>query len=210
MRTFFDIGANFGHDSINVARSDSNVIVYAFEPTPELANHLINSTKDISDRYIVVDKAVSDFNGTARFGIADHIGSNWGCSSLNEFKDNLEEAWPGRSDLKFNRHIDVEVVRLDSWLQNNNVKVINYFHCDVQGSDLKVLQGMGDYIHMIEQGVVESAFNERGKLYKENHTMEETIKFLESKDFLITNILSNDYAGTPNEVNIYFKNKRVI
>lgn len=197
----FDIGANWGTDSLKRTETTPDIITYAFEPTPELANHLRNESVNYADRYHIYEVAVSDFNGTSQFNIADQ--ADWGCSSLNTFSDDLERTWPGRSDFKFNRSINVQVVTLESWFEEQDLKIekIDWFHCDTQGSDLRVLQGMGKYINLIQEGEVESAYNT--KLYKENHTFEETESFLKLKGFKIVSVDANDCYK--NEVNIKFK-----
>jgi FkbM family methyltransferase len=199
----FDIGANWGTDSLPRTQGDHNIETWAFEPVPELISHLTDKSTDYADRYHIVPSAVSDFDGTAQFNVADHY--DWGCSSLNNFSDHLGETWPGRLDFKFNRSITVQVTRLDTWFKSNNIQIdkIDFFHCDTQGSDLKVLQGMGDYISLIQEGVVECARDENVKLYKENHTIDQMTDFLKSKGFIISNIHSNDHFN--NELNVYFK-----
>jgi len=199
----FDIGANWGTDSLARTQDDHNIETWAFEPVPELISHLTEKSTNYANRYHIVPSAVSDFDGTAQFNVADHY--DWGCSSLNNFSDHLGETWPGRLDFKFNRSITVQVTRLDTWFKSNNIQIdkIDFFHCDTQGSDLKVLQGMGDYIFLIQEGVVECARDENVKLYKENHTIDQMTDFLKSKGFTIDNIQSNDHFN--NELNVYFK-----
>lgn len=201
----FDVGANWGTDSLGRTASDPSVETWAFEPTPELIEHLTKESLHFSDRYHIQPVALSDFEGTAQFNIADNPDCDWGCSSLNSFSDHLNETWPGRTDFKFNRTITVEVTRLDTWFKKNNIQLdkIDFFHCDTQGSDLKVLQGMGEYIHLIKDGVIECAREESVKLYKENHTIQEATDFLISKGFQITHTQSNDRFN--NELNLYFK-----
>jgi FkbM family methyltransferase len=199
----FDVGANWGTDSLERTQSDQNIETWAFEPVPELIANLTTKSAEYADRYHIVPSAVSNFDGTAQFNIADHY--DWGCSSLNNFSDNLGETWPGRLDFKFNRSITVQVTRLDTWFRSNNFQIekIDYFHCDTQGSDLKVLQGMGDYISLIQAGVVECARDEGVKLYKENHTKVEMIEFLNSKGFEVIREQGNDSWNK--EINLYFK-----
>ncbi len=200
--TLLDVGANWGTDSLLQTQNDPNKHCWAFEPTPELVNHLRSQSSSYRDRYTVVEAALSDFDGKASFNIADQV--DWGCSSLNTFSENLNETWPGRTDLHFNRSIEVNVYRFDTWYEKNNKPFtkIDYFHCDTQGSDLRVLIGMGEYIEMIQHGIVECATSENVKLYKENHTEEEMSDFLSKNGFIITKRLSNDHFN--NEVNIYF------
>jgi len=213
----FDVGANSGEDSLNKTRNDPNVETWAFEPTPELYQALVATSSEgrswrgedygpsYSYRYHVLPIAVSDFDGEATFNIADNPDSDWGCSSLNTFSDHLKQTWPGRTDFQFNRSITVQVTRLDTWFKTNNIQIdkIDYFHCDTQGSDLKVLKGMGDYINLIQAGVVECARDDNVKLYKENHTRAEMIDFLNSNGFTIVEERSNDIWS--NEINLYFK-----
>lgn len=201
----FDVGANWGQDSLNGTKTNPNVITYAFEPTVELANHLREQSKDFADRYNIYEIALSDYDGFSKFNVADNPDCDWGCSSLNEFSDNLESFWPGRSDFKFNRSINVTVNKLSTWflVTRPNIDKIDYFHCDTQGSDLKVLQGMGDYIHLIKEGVIECARDNTSKLYKENHTLQESVNFLQSKGFTVTRTHPNDVFS--NELNLYFK-----
>ena len=203
----FDVGANFGTDSLHKTLGDQNIRTWAFEPTPELVNYLTTSSQDFKDRYTIVPVALSDFNGTAQFNIADNPGCDWGCSSLNTFSEGLEETWPGRTDFQFNRSIEVKVMRLDTWFRETNpgIERIDFFHCDTQGSDLKVLQGMGEYLGLIQAGEVECASNERGKLYKENHTLDEMRAFLVSNGYEITSITPND--AQQNEVNVAFRKR---
>lgn len=203
----FDVGANWGVDSLSKTQFSPNIETWAFEPTPEMVAHLTYHSSNCSDRYHVYPIALSDFNGSAQFNIADNPGSDWGCSSLNSFADNLDQTWPGRTDLKFNRSITVNVSRFDTWYKENNINIdkIDFFHCDTQGSDLKVLKGMGDYITLIQQGIVECARDETVKLYKENHTLEEMKDFLNENGFEV-------YATTPNdhflnEFNVEFRKK---
>lgn len=199
----FDIGANWGGSSLETVKNNINFKCWAFEPTPDLINHLTVNSAEFSDRYTVVGCALSDFDGIATFNLAKH--SDWGCSSLNTFSSDLKSTWPERTDFYSEESIVVEVKRFDTWYQESGLMFnkINFFHCDAQGSDLKVLKGMGEYINLIVEGVIECASSPDVKLYKENHTLEEAIQFLNKKDFKIKDIVSNDIHD--NEFNLYFE-----
>lgn len=202
----FDVGANWGTDSLDRARLDLGTEVWAFEPVPEMCNHLKNSSQSFSNRYHVEQIALSDYNGTTVFNVHGVTGTDWGCSSLIDFNDNLNQSWPGRTEFKYTDTIPVQVSRFDTWFEHAqpNIDRIDYFHCDVQGTDLKVLQGMGKYLSLIRSGVVECACNDHTrKLYKESHTVQEMVGFLESNNFSIVDVISND--RTNNEFNVYFK-----
>jgi FkbM family methyltransferase len=217
----FDVGAHHGENSLPLAENDPNVIVYAFEAVPEFVDLIKESCSqglvwnhyectrdpvpDYSDRYNIYHTAVSDYDGTSDFYIAD--GFLNGASSLYKFTDTVKETWPGREDLQVERLITVPVTRLDTWYKSNNIQLdkIDYFHCDAQGADLRVLVGMGDLVQLIREGVVECSCNERVSLYSENHTVQEMRDFLNDNGFEITQETPNDSYN--NEYNIYFRKK---
>jgi FkbM family methyltransferase len=193
----FDVGANNGGNSAHF-RDDINNTVYAFEPTPFLIETHLNKLR--GDNYIIVDKAVSDFNGHAEFNIAGQF--DWGCSSLNTFEDNLSSTWPGRNDFRVTEKINVEVIRLDDFIKNNNITAVDYLHCDTQGNDLKVLKSFGEEISKLKAGVVEGFH--KNPLYKNiDNSVDNIVSFLQSNDFKITKIQSNDDFS--NECNIFFE-----
>lgn len=196
----FDVGANWGQDSLERTRGNSKVITYAFEPTPELYQHLTHRSFDFNDRYFVFEVALSDFNGTAQFNVAAH--NDWGTSSLLELSPDLDKTWPRRRDLYVDRKIDVEVMRFDTWFEATKPKIkkIDFFHCDTQGSDLKVLKGMGDYIDLIVEGVIEVPDSPEVMLYQGQHSKDEAISFLADRGFEVS-----DIGQQQNEQNLFFR-----
>lgn len=195
----FDVGANYGEDSVPITATNTQYQAYAFEPTPELVDYLTRMTRDFSDRYHIIPCAVSDFDGSAQFHLTAH--ANWGCSSLLTFSDGLDKTWPDRTDFFTERSIDVKVIRLDGWLKDNpQIEWIDFFHCDTQGTDLKVLQGMGDYFGIIRAGCIEVPQSKDVMLYKGQHTKEEALDFLNDKGYEVFETKSQQ-----NEDNIYFR-----
>lgn len=202
----FDVGANIGSDSINKTRNNKQIVTFAFEPTPYLYNKLKESTQDIADRYFISHCAVSNFVGDADFNIAGL--NDWGCSSLNTFSENLNNTWPGRTDLKVTEVIkNIRVITIKYFIEKMchlKIDKIDYFHCDTQGSDLNVLQGCGEYINIIQEGNIEVPDSESVKLYKENHSYEDAKNFLESNNFEIY-----DVTQQQNEKNLFFRRKQL-
>jgi len=202
----FDVGANWGEDSLGKCNNDTNMEVWAFEPTPPLVNHLKNASSAFENRYHVVPMAVSDFDGTAEFYIQNNPGM--GCNSLNTFnQDAITKYWEQRNvELSAIASIQVQVCKLETWIKENipDLEKIDFFHSDTQGSDLKVLKGLGEYIHLVKQGKVECSRDNEIKLYHEStNFVEDVCEYLESKGFTITEIESNDHLA--NELNVYFK-----
>ncbi len=197
----FDVGANNGSFSIPYTNNVENKI-YAFEPTPHLLETYLYKVN--KPNYIVIPKAISVKNETVKFHIAGQ--SDWGCSSIHKFSDDLEKNWPGRTDFKVTQTIDVECITMKDFIEQNNIEKIDIFHCDTQGNDFNVLLSFGDHIKKIVKGEVE-AF-EKNPLYKDiNNSVSNIVDFLTRRNFKITNIASNDQFR--NEVNIYFENLNI-
>lgn len=197
-KILFDVGANNGSTSLSWSY-DKNNLVYAFEPTPQMYQQIESKIVGV-ENYFLVKKAVSNYNGNAIFNIAGN--ADWGCSSLLEFSEKSQTEWPGRSEFYITEKIEVDVIRLDSFVQKNNIDRIDYIHVDTQGSDLKVLIGLGDFIDIVQEGVIEAA-TKKDILYYGQCTKDECIDFLEKNGFIITKVESND--PHTNEVNIFFK-----
>jgi len=203
-RIHFDIGANEGVFAIQIAKNEPKTFVVAFEPIPKLVSYISKNTSHLKN-FMILRNAISDFNGEARFNISPESQyGDFSCSSLLDFSDKANTEWPGREDFKVIDYIDVDVIRLDSMIIEYKVPKIDYLKIDTQGSDLKVLEGLGEFISIVKAGTMEAAAKE-SILYNGQNTQEESIKFLESNGFEITKIESNDVHG--NEVNIDFINK---
>lgn len=204
-KIYFDIGANEGIYSIPRAKDEPNTFVVAFEPIPKLVNHMKQLSSHLNN-ILIVDSAVADFNGTSKFNISPPSQyGDYSCSSLLEFSNKSQTDWPGRTDFKKIDEIEVSVIRLDSFILKNEISKIDYLKIDTQGYDLKVLHGLGQFISIVNEGTMEAAAKE-SILYEGQNTQNDSIQFLESNGFEITNITYNDIHQ--NEVNIDFKNKQ--
>lgn len=203
----FDVGTNMGQNSLHQTANQPQIETFAFEPVPALYNRLSVESSSFSDRYHLYPIALSDYDGESTFNISNHDdNTHMGCSSLNEFKENIHPDWFKETiNFSFNEQVTVQVRTFRTWYQENNIKLpkIDFFHCDTQGSDLKVLEGMGEYIHMIREGVVECAKDENTKLYKNSHTIADVVDFLTARSYGIVSVDRNDLNGF--EYNVRFK-----
>jgi FkbM family methyltransferase len=156
----FDIGANTGESTIHYCLEPTNEL-YVFEPTPWLCEKYLNLKAQQYKNYHVINKAISDYNGKSLFNIAEH--DEGGVSSFYNFTDNIENLWKDskhgtchRSDFYFEKTIEVEVIRMDTFIEQNNISAIDFCHCDAQGNDFKILNSFGKYIDIVKSGEVES------------------------------------------------------
>lgn len=198
----FDVGANNGDSCVDFCKQFENT-VYAFEPTPHLVTHALMPKSLVYKNFIVIPKAVGKEDGKTTFNIAGH--HNWGCSSLYEFNDNLQETWPGRKDFYFNDKVEVDVICMETFLQeNDHIKQIDFFHCDTQGNDMNVLEGFGKHINKIKKGQIE--VSAKNPLYKNcTNTLEAATLFLNKNGFEIYDLHRDGPEG--NEINVRFINK---
>jgi FkbM family methyltransferase len=196
MKVFFDVGANNGEDSIAYARANPDALVYAFEPSPYLVEHIKRDSSDLQN-YTIIPAAVSDYNGSSTFNICKDLQ---GLGSLLDWGKDVKKLWP-YFNLEFHEQIDVNVIKLETFIEENNITNITYFHCDTQGNDLKVLQGLGKYIDLIQEGQVEATRLD-SSLYEGQNTADQTIEFLISKNF---EILGYENQIHFSECNIKFK-----
>lgn len=196
MNVIFDVGANDGRTFL--AEAQGGCSVYLFEPTPFLTEGIKGWICDFPTMRLF-EMAVSETDGETTFNIAGQC--DWGCSSLLEFSEGLEETWPGRTDFKVTDRVTVKTTRLDTFLETHpEISSIDYLHVDTQGSDLAVLRSLGDKISMVREGVVEVPQSTDVMLYKGQHTKEDMIKFLNENDFEVFDVVSQ-----MNEENLKFR-----
>ena len=198
MKIFFDVGAELGLDSVPVAKNNPDILIYAFEPNPHMVEHLKTQSQGL-DNYIIIPVAVSDYSGYSNFNICkEHPGI---CSLLDFDNDGVKNWQWADFPVYTDEKIEIGVIRLETFIKENNIKKIDFFHCDTQGSDLNVLKGMGDYIHLIEEGQVEAELYKKS-LYQNQNKYKETIEFITSKGFEVYKI---DAEGGMRECNIKFR-----
>lgn len=169
-----EIGANDGSNTINFSKNSN---VWCFEPNPhysKLLGEMFRNNPNVK----ILQKAVSDFNGKAYF----YISVDGASSSLNK----LTEFARSRTNIRYIDRVLVDVVRMDSFLSDNNINIVDYFYCDAQGQDLNILKSFGDKIGIIQCGKIEVTLKQ--ELYSNtSNSLDEAIKFLTTNGFEITN-----------------------
>jgi 2-O-methyltransferase len=149
----FDIGACEGEDSIRYAREFPNARIYAFEPLPSNMQTLQRQLAAYGATQVeAFPIALSDERGTATFHVSS--GSPEGLPSTKDWEYGnksssllppaaLREHYPW---LKFEQSIEVPTETLAAFCAARGISRIDFIHMDVQGAELKVLQGAGDLL----------------------------------------------------------------
>lgn len=177
MKTIIEVGGNQGQHTRLFVNPDTRLFV--FEPVQELYYNLWNTYKHNSN-VTIVPFAVDEDANIKKFNVAGQ--KDWGCSSLNEFSDNLETNWPGRDDFKFTHSYNVMTIRLDTFCELYSIDEIDYLWIDAQGHDFKVIKSLGDSIRKVKEGRCEAALNV--ELYKNTNNQHQLItKYLHNYGF---------------------------
>lgn len=122
------VGAYHGTEIHRLLSNYPNALIHAFEAHPKHYSVLKDSFKDNS-RVILYNKAVSNINGTINFYELSFEGSG----SILAFQGEKLGA-----PCKISETIQVESVILKGYFKNT---IIDLLWIDVQGAELKVLQG---------------------------------------------------------------------
>jgi len=124
---FFDIGANIGWYSINIAKNFNNVKIFAFEPIPSTFAYLKKNVElNKIQNTILFNFGFSDIEDNLIFYYYPE-------GSVNASLMNLSK----REDVK---EIYCEVKTIDNFIQEEKLK-IDFIKCDVEGAELFVFKG---------------------------------------------------------------------
>jgi len=201
----FDIGSNDGLDGIVLAYLNPKSFIYSFEPNTELNKKIILNKKRIEKffkvkiyNHKVYNYAVSNKNKYQNFYINNHDL----LSSLEKINKNFKN----KDDLNIKRVFKTKVTRLDKFCTKEKIDYIQYLHSDTQGSDLKVLQGLGTYRNKLISGVIETSVDNKTSRYIKACNLSDVKKKLKIWNFRIIKINPN---FTDIEYDVYFTNKKV-
>lgn len=131
-----DIGSLNGHESVHFKENIPGCTIVAFEPNAESAICCEGRG------FEVVRKAALDYTGTTDFYAIKH-GTNDGASSVYEPLPGKILPWD--KDPEYQK-ITVPCTRVDDWMKQWPGKKVDAVWMDVQGAELRVLNGFGDLL----------------------------------------------------------------
>jgi len=177
----FDVGAYIGDTIEQFKSSFPKSYIHAFEPFDEsfsiLKNRFQKTEKLFLNNIAVENHSSSNANM--------YITQNKGSSSLLQPTKGANEFWEG-NPLSTQKEVKVETITIDSYCQKHNIETIDILKIDVQGSELKVLQGAA---LMIQERRVKLIFTEISIApnYKGQSEIDQIIKFLRENKYKIFN-----------------------
>ena len=129
----YDIGANRGLTALRFLNTFPNATLFAFEPIEELSNELQRKFAD-SENVKITNCAISDKSGTLTFYINKSLDTS---STLPSKLTGLNSD----AQVKTLNKITVPCQTIDETFYKNKLSVINILKLDIQGGELKALQG---------------------------------------------------------------------
>ncbi|MDH4023503.1 MAG: FkbM family methyltransferase [Gammaproteobacteria bacterium] len=137
-----DIGANCGQTTAELIKALPRATIFAFEPDPRAIAKFRHNIS--SPQVHLQESAVGATNGTISFhqsSGAEHIAeyaAGWDQSgSIRKPRTHLQ-VWPW---VRFDRQIEVPIVRLDDWAAQRGVGAVDFIWADVQGAESDLIEG---------------------------------------------------------------------
>ncbi len=205
--TIFDIGACEGEDSIRYSRLYPNASVYTFEPLQSNVEKIKQNFKKYQTKATIAQLALSDADGTAEFhvssGAPEHATGeeDWDYGNKSSSllaPDKTLEVHPW---LEFKKTVQVETQTLAHYVAQHKLKGIDFIHMDVQGAELMVLEGAGDFIDHIRAVWLEV---ENIALYKDQPTRSLVEQFMTQHGFMLVKSTVDAVAGDQFYVNMRY------
>jgi FkbM family methyltransferase len=141
--TVVDAGANYGwYSTLSAQLVGDEGRVHAFEPVPLTYQRLVEHV-DINgyrERVTTVQSALGVRDGTVRIHVFDNLSHSR--SSLLPLDQNAFAA------------CDVPLTNLNAYLKNADVSRVDFLKCDVEGSELSVFRGAGEYLGSVDAPIV--------------------------------------------------------
>lgn len=182
-----DIGGCEGEESIRYSRIFPLSSIYIFEPLPENQKLVAeNVIKYKTENIELIPMAVSDKEGVSQFyvssGHPENLSKDLDWDFGNKSSSLLSPEINPHKWLNYNDIINVETITLHSFLANKKINIVDFIHMDVQGAELKVLIGAGDFIKKTKAIWLEVADIE---LYKNQPLRKDIENFMDSNGFYL-------------------------
>ncbi|HWB85713.1 MAG TPA: FkbM family methyltransferase [Bryobacteraceae bacterium] len=199
----FQVGAYLGDDTLIEASRKYGHHLYMFEPNPKRVADLMQKAAG-APTIRVIPAAVSNYDGRATFHIACHDD----CSSLQNFASDANQTWVHEwhpyKRFEMVDELDVEVVRLDTFLNREGIDHIDLLEIDAQGEDLRVVASLGERIHEVKRIQIEVNIH-AAPLYDNSFGMNDAVRYFGGRGF-------EKYVSWKQclnrEENVIFRNRR--
>lgn len=133
-----EIGANIGQTTAEFLKEMPHARIFCFEPDPRAIAIFKENIK--SPNVKLIECAVGNNAGNITFhqssGVDEYAGWNQS-GSIKPPKDHVK-IWP---KVTFENKIEVPVIRLDDWIETENLEQIDFIWADTQGAEGDMILG---------------------------------------------------------------------
>ncbi|MDO9373184.1 MAG: FkbM family methyltransferase [Ferruginibacter sp.] len=175
----FDVGANTGQFALLLRSIGFKGNIFSFEPQTKAFQEL-RSSSDGAKRWNVYNIALGNTDASVKINISENSVS----SSLLEISQLLTDVAP---ETKYISSEEVEVKRLDNFLEGIDFHRKFFLKIDAQGFEAKILEGAENCFDLIYALQIELTCV---SLYKGEKLFDEMKSFIESKGFYLSGIES--------------------
>lgn len=186
-RIVFDVGAHEGETMVEFRQQFPNADIYCFEPYEKAFEILeIRSEKDM--RIKIYNYALGEYDGWAT--LFCNSRSHWN-SLLKNSKD-IEKLVPKALVTPVGTET-IKVCKLDTFCEDNNIENIDLLKMDVQGYELRVLNGASNLLKNKKINIIylEVLF---APYYVDQSNFEDIFLYLKSLDYKLVGLYYLDYG----------------
>jgi len=175
----FDVGANIGNYSRAILEASQKKSlpceIHAFEPVSKSFTELKNIVMSSQNMFFPNNIALSDSTGEITMHY-DEAGSEM----ASIYKRNIKNH-------EFTKSERVKMLTGQEYVANSKTKKINLLKIDVEGHELKVLNGFGDFLDAKNIDFIQ--FEYGGSSLDSHTTLKEIYGLLESRGFVLGRLL---------------------
>jgi FkbM family methyltransferase len=173
----FDVGANIGNYSIELANCFADAQIHSFEPSQKTFEHLVRTTSGISS-IKPNNIGFGDSETTLRL-----FSEREGSRLASVYHRNMDHLGISLSNIE-----EIKLSTIDNYCAANNIGRINLLKLDVEGNELNALKGAQN---MLDQGNIDFIQFEMGGANIDSRTYFQDFYYLLKDKFRIYRILSD-------------------
>jgi len=178
-RVIFDIGANIGGYSKIIEEK-------GLEYGVDFDLHLFEPTKScfavLNDSFEPGNVTLNNFGASDKSETATIFLDKEGSSLASLYPRNLESY-----GLKLDRREEVKLRRLDGYIEEKEIKHIDFVKIDIEGHELRAFEGFGDYL---DGGFIDYIQFEYGGANLDSHlSLMDLYQFLSERGFVVAKVM---------------------
>jgi len=179
-----DIGCYDGGDSIRFLQRYPDCKVYSFEASPERQSKIESYSNEYG--FKLIKSAVMDYDGVVEFynSLVDNQRID-AQGSIYKHSNNYKKKYPRIQQLP--NSIMVECITIETFCKKNNIDAIDVAHIDVEGAELNVIKGFGNFLPKIVY--IETLGDE---MFLNGSKVKDIDDFLISKNYFLAKDLISD------------------